>query len=391
MNFIQQMINSYSQPELQALLQLTSKQQQQLTLEWISSPLISSPLNSIQQQVVDTITPKFTFNTTSFTPQELYQQCQFKFPNQTIQTFIDLSKTTAHEQTSIDEYLPAGILHLRQMTHATISALSTGHFSVYDTCQLAPDNIGCIATRNISIGEVVFTESPLLSGSMIEMNPEIRAELNLSAEQTAEMLILDTQLATAMQSGKNAKPVQDRIWNIWVDCKVNQLQAIEKMAFWSLHDSIHDVHQGDMVMVKLANDKERFALVLKQMETCNEEEMWQIKIVGTKEKDDKDNTTITSLHSKLLKTTGGIVGTNSFASADEECAVYQHLSRFNHACIPNIKRIGMNDGSGRVQAIAMSEISIGSEMYLCYCRDKEKLKENWKFDCTCFSCKASEF
>ena len=424
MNFIHQMVEAYTSAEVQALLTVSTKQQIQLINNFIISQqqATTTTTNSTTKQgkaIALLLSPSLSFDTSTLTPDEIYQHCLLKHPYQTLQVIIDVNSSDTANTTGTNNstVIPNDILHLRTMIKTAISRLAreaahtnpgmqlSSNTLPYTTCQLAPGNVGCIATRNISVGQVVLEEEPLLSGSMLEMRPDLRSSLLVNKEQMAEMARLDELLSTTMTQqtissearAAKLKQIQNRIWNIWIDAKVQQLNEQSKSLFWSLHDAVHDVYEGATVRIinhdnTRLNDK--FGLVLRKMEM--KDDFWKVKVFGVtcnnagddgdKDKDEEEPLEVQGIFASQLKTVGGIFGCNSFATTgqNEECALFSQFSRFNHACQPNLRRrMGID---GKVQAIAVREILLGQELTLCYCKNKEKLREVWKFECCCVVC-----
>ena len=217
MNFIHQMVEAYTSAEVQALLTVSTKQQIQLINNFIISQqqATTTTTNSTTKQgkaIALLLSPSLSFDTSTLTPDEIYQHCLLKHPYQTLQVIIDVnsSDTANTTDTNNSTVIPNDILHLRTMIKTAISRLAreaahtnpgmqlSSNTLPYTTCQLAPGNVGCIALRNISVGQVVLEEEPLLSGSMLEMRPDLRSSLLVNKEQMAEMARLDELLSTTM-------------------------------------------------------------------------------------------------------------------------------------------------------------------------------------------------
>ena len=95
-----------------------------------------------------------------------------------------------------------------------------------------------------------------------------------------------------------------------------------------------------------------------------------------------------------IKTCLGIYNTNKFQSGEEEhrhCGVYECFSRFNHACVSNLTKVTAMDGTRKMQAVAKTDIAIGSELTISYGTDRTAIKEEFGFDCQCWFCKKEGF
>jgi hypothetical protein len=95
-------------------------------------------------------------------------------------------------------------------------------------------------------------------------------------------------------------------------------------------------------------------------------------------------------------TPGGVLRTNGFA--DREFAdLYAQLSRVNHSCKPNAKRLHDGHGGGGVIVKAARDINKGDEVLISYFGDTDKglsvemrrkrLQADFSFFCMCSLCK----
>ena len=315
-----------------------------------------------------------------------------------VKTLLDLTvaqQKSSSKDTSSGQHLQTMMITLaldrlkNEATAANPSLQQPLEGSPYDLCLLSEGNIGCVANRDIGVGELLLDEAPIVIGNMTEMRPDRRESL-LTPDLMSVMEDLDERLARCVESG-DMKKVQSKIWELWVDAKVAKLNDEDKRMFWSLHDSLHEVRVGEIVQIAGITSEEdntnmmlngTFALALQRMEKESHDGddddtvRWQVR----------HSSATTVLKSTHLKSAGGIVGTNQFEQQGQQ-AVFNHFARFNHSCAPNIWRKFVNDGTNRVQAVSSRNIAKGEELCLCYSSDRNKLKMQWGFDCACISCK----
>jgi hypothetical protein len=91
-----------------------------------------------------------------------------------------------------------------------------------------------------------------------------------------------------------------------------------------------------------------------------------------------------------------IVGTNSFkTSSNEVAAVFNELSRINHACNPNMMTL-WDEEKGTMAVMALKDIGKGEELTISYLGGlpryearQKALKANYNFECQCWLCSLS--
>eukprot|EP00931_Biecheleriopsis_adriatica_P054860 TRINITY_DN32326_c0_g1_i3.p1 TRINITY_DN32326_c0_g1~~TRINITY_DN32326_c0_g1_i3.p1 ORF type:complete len:311 (+),score=56.21 TRINITY_DN32326_c0_g1_i3:23-934(+) len=104
---------------------------------------------------------------------------------------------------------------------------------------------------------------------------------------------------------------------------------------------------------------------------------------------------LTSIDAKNLRTPGGLWRTNAFESVGTgtQC-VFEKLSRINHACVPNVRKL-RSRATGEFVIFAKKDIKPGEELFIDYGvppgdveARRKHLEWKWNFTCHCQACEA---
>jgi hypothetical protein len=342
------------------------------------------------------------------------------------------------------------IARLRQMDNGTV-LLQAPTSVPFEFCYCSPGNIGCFATRDLFKGEIVLEEDMLVGGCMSKEldTAELRQLLKLSPEDRKELQqleLLNKRLRRGsgsgggsggsggsggnenVQSTEESTSIQTRMKELFVEAKLHQLSSEKYEAYWNLHDGVHNVMEDASIgsTVKLLGLREgleeyngRFGVLVKE----GKEDQWDVQVLsgrsgrsgrsgksGRNGKSGKSGKSgdgggdgggtsrsggsVVTVRSFNIKTCLGIYNTNKFQSGEAEhrhCGVYECFSRFNHACVSNLTKVTAMDGTRKMQAVAKTDIAIGSELTISYGTDRTAIKEEFGFDCQCWFCKKEGF
>jgi hypothetical protein len=289
----------------------------------------------------------------------------------------------------------------------------------YEIVHICPGHTGIFATRDILKNSTILSEVPLMVDKAFDMQEVLPG--SATCILTPEDQIKAKALFAEFTQHTNRKTevvspaafgVFDKLTEMWTDAKAAKLDAAKREEFWALHDCNTDAVHSEGTKVRIhglrsesgraLNDRD--AVVIKRAPPASDNR-WKVMLPSGKNGEfvEGDSKKYFAVKGENLKTASGIQRTNSFKEGNENLLVtYSLISRFNHACVPNCRKMFVNSldylqvASYRARrVVAVEDIKKGDELFLCYSsirsditthERRTALLDKYKFWCNCSEC-----
>ena len=289
---------------------------------------------------------------------------------------------------------------------------------VYAMREIDRRNVGLFAARDISKGDLIFTEAPFLNGYVDIMMSYMLRESPTGGRDPAiddecRVIKQEIQLAVSSQNAdeeqgqsRDARTrLMDRLSEIFISERFRECSSTQKQQWMSLHDQ-HQLIPADYAspvgLFDLAGEQSRWNGTIGIAKSSRQTESGRCFEVEVDDGAGQQETLI--LGRENLKTPAGILRSNSF----EDGGLFQVRCRINHSCRPNPLALLTADACipglvarhpEEIVVIATRDIREGEELTNSYFNfspgdstafRREVLSKNYGFECQCHVCLANE-
>ena len=287
---------------------------------------------------------------------------------------------------------------------------------LYAMREIGRHNVGLFAARDISKGDLIFTEAPFLNGYVdIMMSYMLRESptggRDKAIDDECRVIKQEIQLAVSSQNADEEQGqsrdtrtrLMDRLSEIFISERFRECSCAQKQRWMSLHDQ-HQLIPADCAspvgLFDLAGEQSRWNGTIGIAKSSRQ----SVRCFEVEVDDGAGHHETLMVGRENLKTPAGILRSNSF----EDGGLFQVRCRINHSCRPNTLALLTADACipglvarhpEEIAVIATCDIREGEELTNSYfnfspgdstAKRREILSKNYGFECRCQVCLANE-